>query len=79
MEYLPPLDIIIGLVCIAIFGLLLGALIYLPVAVKDSPLPIEKLSGDIIWRYMPDWLLLFIGCIIFILLSFLLVSGFLRF
>ena len=79
MEYLPPLDIIIGLVCIAIFGLLLGALIYLPVAVKDSPLPIEKLSGDIIWRYMPDWLLLFIGCIIFILLSFLLISGFLRF
>ena len=79
MEYLPPLDIIIGLVCIVIFGLLLGALIYLPVAVKDSPLPIEKLSGDIIWRYMPDWLLLFIGCIIFILLSFLLISGFLRF
>ena len=79
MDFLPPLDIIIGLVCIAILGLLLGALIYLPVAVKKSPLPIEKLSGDIIWRYMPDWLLMFIGCIIFIILSFMLVSGFLRY
>ena len=76
---LPPIDIIIGLVCIGIFGLLLGALIYLPVAVKDSPLPIEKLSGDIIWKYMPDWLLMFLGCIIFIILSFLLISGFLRY
>ena len=79
MEYLPPIDIIIGLICIAIFGLLLGALIYLPVAVKDSPLSIEKLSNDIIWRYMPDWLLMFIGCVIFIVLSFLLVSGYLRY
>ena len=79
MEYLPPMDIIIGLICIGVFGLLLGALIYLPVAVKDSPLPIEKLSGDIIWRYMPDWLLMFIGCIIFIIISFLMVSGFLRY
>ena len=76
---LPPIDIIIGLICIGIFGLLLGALIYLPVAVKDSPLPIEKLSGDIIWKYMPDWLLMFLGCIIFIILSFLLISGFLRY
>ena len=78
MEYLPPIDIIIGLICIAIFGLLLGALIYLPVAVKDSPLSIEKLSNDIIWRYVPDWLLMFIGCVIFIILSFMLVSGYLR-
>ena len=77
-QYLPPLDIIIGLIFIGIFGLVLGALIYLPVAVKDSPLPIEKLSNDIIWRYFPDWLLSFIGCVIFLLLSFLLVSGFLR-
>ena len=78
IEILPPLDIVIGLICIGIFGLLLGALIYLPVAAKESPLPIEKLSNDIIWRYMPDWLLSFIGCVIFLLLSFLLVSGFLR-
>lgn len=79
MDFLPPIDIIIGLICIGVFGLLLGALIYLPVAVKDSPLPIEKLSGDIIWRYMPDWLLMFLGCIIFITISFLMVSGFLRY
>ena len=79
MDYLPPIDIIIGLICIGIFGLLLGALIYLPVAVKDSPLPIEKLSNDIIWRYVPDWLVMFIGCVIFIVLSFLLVSGYLRY
>ena len=79
MDYLPPIDIIIGLICIGIFGLLLGALIYLPVAVKDSPLPIEKLSNDIIWRYVPDWLLMFIGCVLFIVLSFLLVSGYLRY
>ena len=79
MDFLPPIDIIIGLVCIGVFGLILGALIYLPVAVKKSPLPIEKLSNDIIWRYVPDWLLMFIGCVIFIILSFLLVSGFLRY
>ena len=57
----------------------LPPLLYLPVAVKDSPLSIEKLSADIIWRYFPDWLLSFIGCVLFILLSFLLVSGFLRY
>ena len=79
MDFLPPIDIIIGLICIGVFGLLMGALIYLPVAVKDSPLPIEKLSGDIIWRYMPDWLLMFLGCLIFIVISFLMISGFLRY
>ena len=73
------MDIIIGLICIGIFGLILGALIYLPVAVKNSPLPIEKLSADMIWRYVPDWLLFFIGCVIFILISFMLISGFLRY
>ena len=79
MDFLPPIDIIIGLICIGVFGLLLGALIYLPVAAKESPLPIEKLSGDIIWRYMPDWLLMFLGCLIFIIISFLMISGFLRY
>ena len=73
------LTFIIGLICIGIFGLILGALIYLPVAVKNSPLPIEKLSADMIWRYVPDWLLFFIGCVIFILISFMLISGFLRY
>ncbi|MBR1728456.1 MAG: hypothetical protein IJ728_02920 [Selenomonadaceae bacterium] len=76
---LPPMDIIIGLICIVIFGIILGALIYLPVAAKESPLTIEKLSADIIFKYVPDWLLLFVGCVIFILISFMLISGFLRF
>ena len=79
MDFLPPIDIVIGLICIGVFGLLMGALIYLPVAAKESPLPIEKLSGDIIWRYMPDWLLMFLGCLIFIIISFLMISGFLRY
>ena len=79
MDFLPPIDIIIGLICIGVFGLLMGALIYLPVAAKESPLPIEKLSGDVIWRYMPDWLLMFLGCLIFIIISFLMISGFLRY
>ena len=79
MDFLPPIDIIIGLICIGVFGLMLGALIYLPVAAKESPLPIEKLSGDIIWRYMPDWLLMVLGCLIFIIISFLMISGFLRY
>ncbi|MBQ9478995.1 MAG: hypothetical protein IJU71_05500 [Selenomonadaceae bacterium] len=78
MEYLPPIDIVIGLVCIGVFGVILGALIYLPIADKDSPLALEKLSGDIIWRYLPDWILSFIGCIIFITLSFMLITGFMR-
>lgn len=79
MDFLPPIDIILGLICIGVFGLLMGALIYLPVAAKESPLPIEKLSGDMIWRYMPDWLLMFLGCLIFIIISFLMISGFLRY
>ncbi len=78
MGELPPIDIIIGLICIAVFGVALGALIYLPIADKESPLTLEKLTSDIIWRYLPDWLLSFIGCIIFLILSFMLVSGVMR-
>lgn len=78
MDFLPPIDIVIGLICIAIFGVALGALIYLPIADKESPLALERLSADIIWRYLPDWLLSFIGCIVFITLSFLLITGFMR-
>lgn len=77
-DILPPFDIIIGLICIGLFGLALGALLFLPIAAKKSPLSIEKLSNDIIWRYVPDWLLMFLGCVIFIILSFMLVSGYLR-
>ncbi len=75
---MPPLDIIIGLIFIIVFGTALGALIYLPIADKESPMSLEKLTYDIIWRYMPDWLLSFVGCIIFLILSFMLVSGVMR-
>lgn len=75
---MPPTDVIIGMVGILIFGLMLGALIYLPVAEKNSPLPLEKLSGEIIWRYKPDWLIFMVGCVVFLGVSFMLVSGLLR-
>ena len=74
----PPFDVIIGLLGILIFGLMLGALIYLPVAEKNSTLPLERLSGEIIWRYKPDWIIFVLGCVIFLIVSFLLVSGLLR-
>ena len=75
---MPPFDVIIGLLGILIFGLMLGALIYLPVAEKNSELSLEKLSGEIIWRYKPDWIVFVLGCIVFLGVSFLMVSGFLR-
>ena len=75
---IPPTDVTVGFIGILIFGLLLGALIYLPVAEKNSPLSLEKLSGEIIWRYKPDWIIFVLGCVAFLAVSFLLVSGFLR-
>lgn len=75
---MPPFDVIIGLLGILVFGILLGALIYLPVAEKNSTLPLERLSGEIIWRYKPDWIIFVLGCLIFLCVSFLLVSGLLR-
>ena len=75
---MPPLDVIIGMVGILVFGLMLGALIYLPIAEKNSKLPLERLSGEIIWRYKPDWIIFLLGCIVFLAVSFLLVSGLLR-
>ena len=74
----PPFDVIIGMLGILIFGLMLGALIYLPVAEKNSNLPLERLSGEIIWRYKPDWIIFVLGCVVFLGVSFLLVSGLLR-
>ena len=75
---MPPTDVIIGMVGILFFGLMLGALIYLPVAEKNSNLSLEKLSGEIIWKYKPDWILFVVGCVIFLGVSFLMVSGLLR-
>ena len=75
---IPPMDVTVGFIGILIFGLMLGALIYLPIAEKNSPLSLERLSGEIIWRYKPDWLVFVIGCVVFLGVSFLLVSGLLR-
>ena len=75
---LPPTDVIIGMAGILFFGLMLGALIYLPVAEKNSKLSLERLSGEIIWRYKPDWIIFVLGCVVFLGVSFLMVSGLLR-
>ena len=76
LEFLPvPIDVILGLVLVVIFGLILGALIYLPIAHKTSSLPLEKLSNDLVWRYFPDWLLILISCIIFLIINFMLIGG----
>ena len=78
MFTMPPHDVIIGMVGILFFGLMLGALLYLPVAEKNSKLSLERLSGEIIWRYKPDWIVFVLGCVVFLAVSFLMVSGFLR-
>ena len=78
MFTMPPMDVVIGMVGILFFGLMLGALLYLPVAEKNSKLPLEKLSGEIIWRYKPDWIVFVLGCVVFLGVSFMMVSGFLR-
>ena len=76
VDFLPvPVDVILGLIFILIFGMILGAIIVLPIAHLNSNLPLERLSNDIIWHYAPDWLLLFLGSIVFLVLSFILVSG----
>ena len=75
---LPPTDVITGMVGILFFGLMLGALIYLPVAEKNSKLSLEKLSGEIIWKYKPDWIIFVLGCVVFLGVSFMMVSGLLR-
>ena len=80
LEALPvPIDVILGLLFVGVFGLILGALIYLPIANKTSGLPLEKLSNDLVWRYFPDWLILFVGCIISLALNFMVIGGIWRF
>ena len=75
---MPPTDVIAGLAGIFFFGVCLGAAIMLPYAHKHSGLPIERLSGDIIWRYTPDWALCIAGCVVLIILGFVVVGGYLR-
>lgn len=75
---IPPVDVIIGIIGILFFGIVLGALMYLPVAQKSSNLSLEYLSGELIWKYLPDWWIFFFGCLLFLVVSFLMVSGYLR-
>jgi hypothetical protein len=76
VDFLPvPIDVIIGFIFILFFGIVLGAIIYLPFAHKTSDLPLEKLSYDLVWQYTPDWIIIFFGCIIFLVMSFILISG----
>ena len=70
-----PVDVAIGFICLFVFGMILGAAICLPYVHKRSTLPLEKLSGDWIWHYKPDLVLCIVGCLIFIIMSFLLISG----
>lgn len=72
---IPPIEVIIGIILIFALGVVLGAAICLPIVHKNSNLPLEKLSGDLIWRYTPDWILSILGCIISLVLCFLLISG----
>lgn len=75
MENLPPVDVLAGFVCVFIFGIFLGAMIYLPIAHKNSALPLERLTGDLICHYVPDWVLIFLSCVFFLVMSFILISG----
>lgn len=76
LDFLPvPIDVIIGFLCLILFGMIFGAIIYLPVAHKNSELTLEKLSNDLIWNYAPQWLLAVISCIIFLVISFMLIGG----
>lgn len=70
-----PVDVGIGFLFLFVFGMILGAAICLPYVHKNSTLTLEKLSGDWIWHYKPDLILCIVGCIIFIIMSFLLISG----
>lgn len=72
---LPPMEVILGFVIIFLTGLALGAAICLPIVHKNSGIPLEKLSGDLIWKYTPDWILSVVGCVISLVLCFILISG----
>ena len=72
---LPPPEVALGLVMIFLIGLVLGAAICLPIVHKNSNIPLERLSGDWIWKYTPDWILSIIGCIVSLILCFILITG----
>jgi len=72
---LPPPEVLLGFVIIFFVGLALGAAICLPIVHKGSDIPLEKLSGDWIWKYSPDWILSILGCVVTLVLCFILISG----
>ena len=72
---LPPVEVLVGFVLVFIVGVILGAAICLPIIHRNSDIPLEKLTGDLIWRYTPDWILSVLGCIITLVVCFLLISG----
>ena len=71
----PPVEVLVGFVLVFIIGVILGATICLPIMHRKSNIPLEKLSGDWIWRYTPDWILSVLGCVITLILCFILISG----
>ena len=71
----PPIEVLVGFVLVFIIGTILGAAICLPIMHKKSNIPLEKLSGDWIWRYTPDWILSILGCVVTLILCFILISG----
>ena len=77
-QSLPPVDVMVGFISVLIFGTILGALICLPILHRRTNMPLERLSGDLIWRYNPDYIVAVVGCVIFLILSFVLISGWMR-
>ena len=72
---LPPVEVILGFVIIFFTGLALGAAICLPIVHKNSDIPLEKLSGDLIWKYTPDLVLSIVGCVVALIFCFVMISG----
>ncbi len=75
LSYLPRIDVLMGFASILAIGVVMGAVIYLPVAHYESKIPLEKLTADIVWKYLPDWVLLMAGCIGLLTICFLLLGG----
>lgn len=71
----PPIEVLIAMILVFVVGIILGAAISLPIVHKNCDIPLEKLTGDLIWRYAPDWILSVLGCIISIIVCFILISG----
>ena len=71
----PPVEVLLGFILIFAVGVALGAAICLPIVHKNSDIQLEKLSGDWIWKYTPDWVLSIIGCVVALVCCFIMISG----